>query len=94
MKENSEDSRFENIKRKINVFTLIFSSLLLFDILLGVQVSEEEIKNKTYEQQRTGTIRSTGTRTVIGQIIQLLEITTFQMPLLLFPKTTLTSRLL
>lgn len=66
MKINSEHIPLENIKRKINVFTLIFSSLILFDIILGVQVSKEEIQHKVYLKQRTGTIRSSGTKSVFG----------------------------
>lgn len=68
MKATSEIDSYKHIKRTINVIILIFSTVLLLDILLGVQASEEEIKYRTYEQQRTGSIRSSGTRTVIGII--------------------------
>jgi len=66
MKVNAEAFQMESIKIKIIYFTLFFSTLLMFDILLGVQLSEEQIEDKAYKELQTGTVKNRGKRTVIG----------------------------
>lgn len=68
MKLDSKDYSSEQIKGAINVFTLIFSAILLFDMLLGVKVSEEKVEHRAYYKQQTGTIKNRSTKTIIGII--------------------------
>lgn len=68
MNFKSEQSSFPNIRRKLSILNFTFSIILIFDILLGVKISREEINYKPYYKQQTGTVRNRSTRIVIGII--------------------------
>ncbi len=71
---NSMDYSLKNFKRIINIFTLVFSAILLLDMLLGVEVSEERVEHRAYYKEEVGTVRDRDFRTVIGIFTEKSEI--------------------